>query len=94
MVRATKVIVRMLPPDSLHQLDNPDTKDDQGAVVPEQVLSAIKDARPHDDEWRLIHQLQRNMRARVVPQGRNGIRKYQSSFLKEMQRRMEVGNCH
>ena len=31
------------------------------------------------------------MRARMVPQGQNGIRKYQTIFLKEMERRVERG---
>ena len=93
MVRAVKCIERMLPIQNLHQLNNPETKDHQGAVVSEQVLAAITDARPHD-LWKLIlrkqeennDQLQRNMRARRVPQGQNDIRTYQTKFLKEMER--------
>ncbi len=53
MVRAVKLIERVLPRQNLHQLNNPETKDDQGAVVSEQVLAAITDARPYD-LWKLI----------------------------------------
>ncbi len=95
MVRAVKCLERMLPMQNLHQSNNPETKDDQGAVVSEQGLAAITEARPHD-LWKLIlrkqeennDQLQRNMRARMVPQGQNSIRKYQTSFLKDMERRV------